>query len=115
MNEMNNRVTLTVGGMEYGGWKSVEISADLERQFRTFKLNITWQWPGQTVDQRIKPGDACEVRIGKDLVLTGYVFKAPISYDGRQISRASKAVLTLRIWWIAPRPIVRISGTASRC
>jgi len=78
MNEMDNRVTLTVGGMEYGGWKSVEISADLERQFRTFKLNITWQWPGQTVDQRIKPGDACEVRIGKDLVLTGYVFKAPI-------------------------------------
>jgi prophage tail gpP-like protein len=26
------------------------------------------------------------VRIGKDLVLTGYVFKAPIRYDGRQIS-----------------------------
>ena len=33
-----------------------------------------------------KPGDPCEVKIGKDLVLTGYVFKAPISYDGRQIS-----------------------------
>ncbi len=41
---------------------------------------------GQTVDQRIKPGDPCEVKIGQDLVLTGYVFKAPISYDGRQIS-----------------------------
>ena len=86
MNDMDNRVTLTVGGLEYGGWKSVEITADLERQFRTFKLNITWQWPGQTVDKRIQPGDACEVRIGQDLVLTGYVFKAPISYDGRQIS-----------------------------
>ncbi|WP_213937503.1 phage baseplate assembly protein [Pseudomonas sp. dw_612] len=86
MNEMDSRVTLTVGGMDYGGWKSVDITADLERQFRMFKLNITWQWPGQTVDQRIKAGDSCEVRIGKDLVLTGYVFKAPISYDGRQIS-----------------------------
>jgi prophage tail gpP-like protein len=86
MNDTDNRVTLTVGDMEYGGWKSVEISADLERQFRTFKLDITWQWPGQTVDQRITAGDACEVRIGKDLVLTGYVFKAPIRYDGRQIS-----------------------------
>ncbi|WP_445179551.1 phage baseplate assembly protein [Pseudomonas sp. McL0111] len=86
MTEMDNRVTLSVGDMEYGGWKSVEITADLERQFRTFKLDITWQWPGQTLDQRIKPGDPCEVRIGKDLVLTGYVFKAPISYDGRQIS-----------------------------
>ncbi|MDI2141751.1 MULTISPECIES: phage baseplate assembly protein [unclassified Pseudomonas] len=86
MSETDNRVTLTVGDMEYGGWKSVQITADLERQFRTFKLDITWQWPGQTVDQRIKAGDPCEVRIGKDLVLTGYVFKAPISYDGRQIS-----------------------------
>ena len=86
MSEMDNRVTLTVDNMEYGGWKSVEITADLERQFRTFKLDITWQWPGQTVDKPIKPGDPCEVKIGNDLVLTGYVFKAPISYDGRQIS-----------------------------
>lgn len=43
MNEMDNHVTLTVNNMEYGGWKSVEITADLERQFRTFKLDITWQ------------------------------------------------------------------------
>ncbi|MGG2021287.1 phage baseplate assembly protein [Pseudomonas sp. S8] len=86
MSEIDNRVTLTVDNMEYGGWKSVEITADLERQFRTFKLDITWQWPGQTVDKPIKPGDPCEVKIGQDLVLTGYVFKAPIRYDGRQIS-----------------------------
>lgn len=86
MNDMDNHVTLTVNEMEYGGWKSVEITADLERQFRTFKLDITWQWPGQTVDLPIKPGDPCEVKVGKDLLLTGYVFKAPIRYDGRQIS-----------------------------
>ncbi len=47
MSEIDNRVTLTVNNMEYGGWKSVEITADLERQFRTFKLDITWQWPGR--------------------------------------------------------------------
>jgi Mu-like prophage tail protein gpP len=86
MNELDNSVLLTVDGLEYGGWKSVEITADLERQFRTFKLDITWQWPGQTVDRPIRPGAPCQVRIGCDLVLSGYVFKAPISYDGRQIS-----------------------------
>ncbi|MFJ7109130.1 phage baseplate assembly protein [Pseudomonas sp. NPDC098740] len=86
MSELDNKVTLTVDGLEYGGWKSVQITADLERQFRTFKLDITWQWPGQTLVRRIQPGAPCEVRIGNDLVLTGYVFKAPISYDGRQIS-----------------------------
>ncbi|MDI2594156.1 baseplate protein [Pseudomonas sp. N3-W] len=86
MDDHDNRVTLTVDSLEYGGWKSVEITADLERQFRTFKLDITWQWPGQTSVRRIRPGAPCEVRIGNDLVLTGYVFKAPASYDGRQIS-----------------------------
>lgn len=85
MSELDNKVTLTVDGLEYGGWKSVQITADLERQFRTFKLDVTWQWPGQTTVRRIQPGAPCEVRIGNDLVLTGYVFKAPISYDGRQI------------------------------
>ncbi|AEA67286.1 MULTISPECIES: phage baseplate assembly protein [Pseudomonas] len=86
MNELDYAVSLTVGGLDYGGWKSVEISADLERQFRTFKLDITWQWPGQTQAVPIRPGDECQVRIGADLVLSGYVFKAPVSYDGRQIS-----------------------------
>jgi len=86
MTEPENTVTLTVDGLDYGGWKSVEISADLERQFRTFTLNITWQWPGQTLVKPIKPGSRCQVRIGSDLVLTGHVYKAPVSYDGRQIS-----------------------------
>lgn len=86
MNELDNRVLLTVDDLQYGGWKSVEITADLERQFRTFKLDITWQWPGQDKVRRIQPGAACKVTIGNDLVLTGYVFKAPVSYDGQKIS-----------------------------
>lgn len=86
MNELDNTVTLNVDGLDYGGWKSVEISADLERQFRTFSLNITWQWPGQTLTAPIKPGARCQVRIGCDLVLTGFVFQAPVSYDGTHIS-----------------------------
>jgi prophage tail gpP-like protein len=86
MDELANIVTLTVDGLEYSGWKSVEISADLERQFRTFSLTITWQWPGQDQPVRILPGARCQVRIGCDLVLNGYVFKAPISYDDKQIS-----------------------------
>ncbi|MBU6956350.1 baseplate protein [Pseudomonas sp. CVAP len=86
MTDLANAVSLTVNGLDYGGWKSVEISADLERQFRTFTLNITWQWPGQTLAVPINPGSRCQVRIGCDLVLTGHVYKAPISYDGKQIS-----------------------------
>lgn len=86
MADLDNSVLLTLGGLDYGGWKSIEISADLERQFRSFKLGITWQWPGQVLPEPIKAGARCEVRIGCDLVLTGYVNKAPITYDGRQIA-----------------------------
>lgn len=86
MTDLENTVTLTVDGLDYGGWKSVQISADLERQFRSFTLAITWQWPGQTLAVPIRPGARCQVRIGCDLVLSGHVYKAPVSYDGRQIS-----------------------------
>lgn len=84
-----NRVRLVVGGVEYGGWKSVRISAGIERQARDFDLEVTDKWPGQTgIVERIRPGDACEVFIGDDKVLTGYVDATPIKYDGRGVSVA---------------------------
>lgn len=81
-----NAVTLSVDGLEYGGWKEVEISAGLERQARDFRLGITWRWPGQEVVRPIRQGAQCEVRIGNDLVLTGWVFATPINHDANQIS-----------------------------
>lgn len=82
-----NTVTLTVGGQEYGGWKSVRIGAGIERQARDFVLDVTDRWPGQTsIPRRIQPGDACQVFIGPDLVLTGYVDATPIKYDGKSVS-----------------------------
>ncbi len=81
-----NVVTLTVDEHDYAGWKSVEISAGIERQARSFDVSITWQWPGTEISHPITPGAACEVRIGGELILTGWVFAAPISYDGKQIT-----------------------------
>ncbi|KPX22609.1 Bacteriophage Mu P [Pseudomonas syringae pv. delphinii] len=81
-----NVVTLTVGDHDYAGWKSVEISAGIERQARSFEVSITWQWPGTEVAHPIMPGAACEVRIGGELILTGWVFAAPINYDGKQVT-----------------------------
>lgn len=81
-----NAVSLTVDGLDFGGWKTVEISAGLERQARDFTLGITWRWPGQAFAVPIRQGSKCEVRIGADLVLTGWVFATPISYDDKQIT-----------------------------
>lgn len=83
----SNLVTLVADGLEYGGWKSVEISAGIERQARDFTLGVTWRWPGSgEAPARIRSGSRCQVRIGADLVLTGYAYAAPVSYDARQVS-----------------------------
>lgn len=86
MAENQNTVSLTVDGLDYSGWKSVEITAGLEDQARSFSLSITWKWPGQDVAVPIRQGAKCQVRIGDDLVLTGWVFSTPIDYDHQKIT-----------------------------
>lgn len=77
-----NTVWLKVNGADYGGWKTVSITAGLDRQARDFDLEVTSRWPGKVdVQRRIAPFDSCQVLIGSDLVLTGYVDATPISYD----------------------------------
>lgn len=84
---MNDAVTLRVNGVDYGGWKDVEISAGIERQARDFNLAVTRNWPGETdIPRRVKPGDVCEIWIGNDKLLTGYVDSTPISYDAKQVN-----------------------------
>lgn len=85
---MSNVVTLTVNGQSYGGWKDVRITAGIERMARDFALTVTDRWPGSDIARRIRPGDACEVRIGNDLVVTGHVDATPIRYDANDISVA---------------------------
>lgn len=84
----HNAVTLSVNGLDYRGWKKVSISAGIERQARDFRLGVTWSWPGQVQEIPVRQGDRCEVRIGADLVLTGWVFGTPISYDARSVERS---------------------------
>lgn len=82
-----NAVRLLVNGQDFGGWKEVSISAGIERQARDFTLSVTDRWPGATdIPRRIRPGDLCEVFIGTDKVLTGYVDATPISYNAKQVA-----------------------------
>lgn len=82
-----NKVTLRVNGLDYDGWKEVEIAAGIERQARDFSLSVTQRWPGATdIPRGIRQGDMCELFIGTDKLLTGYVDATPIHYDGGSIS-----------------------------
>jgi len=59
-------LTLRVGTTEHRGWESVTVSMDLEEAARSFSLEVSGE-------QDVTPDAACEVRIGGDLVVTGYV------------------------------------------
>lgn len=83
-----NAVTLSVNGLDYAGWKKVSISAGIERLCRDFKLDVTWRWPGQVEEIPIRQGDYCQVRIGGDLVLSGWIFGTPVSYDSKSVTRS---------------------------
>lgn len=85
--ENPNAVTLSVNGLNYGGWTSVRITAGIERQARDFSLDVTWRWDNTGDPRPIRHGSRAEVWIGRDKVLTGCVDATPIRYDARQISR----------------------------
>lgn len=86
---MSDEVTLRVNGLEYGGWLEVEITAGIERQSRSFSLSITRTWPGaKELPRRVKPFDLCEVFIGSEKVLTGFIDATPIRYDSKSIAVA---------------------------
>lgn len=85
-----NDVSLRVDGQDFAGWKSVRISAGIERIARDFELSITRKWPGTDIAQRVRPGMPCEVYIGSDKLVTGYIDATPIRYDGQSVSVAIK-------------------------
>lgn len=83
---MKSRVKLLVDGMEYSGWTSVDITAGIERQCREFTLGITWNWPGnEGRSLRIQQGQRCQLYVDDELLLTGFVFATPVSYNATTI------------------------------
>lgn len=76
-----NLVTIRTGGRELKGWTDVTITAGITMAARSFSVGVTYRWPeAKTVLNAFDLGDPCEVWIGSDPVITGYIFANPISY-----------------------------------
>lgn len=80
---MNNDVTITANGVTVGGWQSVRISRSVERMAADFDLSMTERFPGAVTDVTLPPQSSCEIRIGDDLVLSGFVDRLSIGLDAR--------------------------------
>lgn len=81
MTLFNNDLTLVVGGRELSGWTSVRVSRGIERCPSDFDIEMTEKYPGNPFDITAQGGDACQVLIGDDLVITGYIDRVSPSFD----------------------------------
>lgn len=70
---MSDVVSLKIGSDLYEGWQDVSIETALDSLAGSFSLALTERFPDHPELWVIEDGAACEVRIGDDLVITGYV------------------------------------------
>lgn len=68
-----DKVNLFINGKIYDGWKSAEIKRSLKAASGSFSLSVTDRWTQKQEPWIIAPGDSAELKIGSDLILTGYI------------------------------------------
>lgn len=85
---MSDTVILKVNGFEYRGWLSVEIKRSMKAICGMFTLSVTDSWQRQKKPWIIIPGDYCEVFIGEELLISGYIDDIDYSSNatGRKIT-----------------------------
>ena len=66
-------VSIVVGGTQIRGWESVLIRIGIEIMPGTFEISTTEFDPTHLLSLTILEGSPCQVMIGSDLVITGYV------------------------------------------
>jgi prophage tail gpP-like protein len=70
---MNDEVVLKVNGMNYRGWVSIEIKESIRSLAGMFNLTVTDSWSLKKKPWFIVPGDYCELFIGADQMISGYI------------------------------------------
>jgi prophage tail gpP-like protein len=76
-------LTLTVGGKALSGWQRVSVTRSLDTMPASFDIQVTERFP-QSAQVDIPPGAPCTIKIGNDLVLTGYVDRYDISLSAAE-------------------------------
>lgn len=85
MNDQN-RVTLVCNGMEFSGWLSVRIESSLQSLCRAAQVSATRQAGENDLTASINVGDAATVRIGDDVVITGWITSKNTEYSATSVN-----------------------------
>ena len=73
-------VTLVISGRRLIGWTSATVTRALETIAGRFSISLTERDPGTDMRRAISPGEACQVELDGERVLTGYVDSVSPSY-----------------------------------
>lgn len=65
--------SIVIRGRRYSGWKSVEIIRGIEQAASTFAFEATFKSPTGIEDIQVRADDPCNVYLGDDLIITGYI------------------------------------------
>jgi prophage tail gpP-like protein len=74
-----SKVTLLIDGVRWDGWKSFELTRQLDALCAEFALGLTDRWTPGMVAMPLAAGMPCEVRLDDSVFLTGYIDKADFS------------------------------------
>ncbi len=76
-------LTIRTNQRELSGWMFSNVTRSLENFPSTFVISLTEVSPEQASKAVVIPGATCEIVLGADLVLTGYIDAYQPSYSGR--------------------------------
>lgn len=64
---------LKINGLLFGGWKTLRAEVGIEQCSGAFELGVMDRWAGQASVWEINAGDACELLLANQTIITGYV------------------------------------------
>jgi prophage tail gpP-like protein len=80
-------LTLFVGGKALSGWQTVSITCGIEIMPTSFAISLTELYPTEATEAVIQPGQSCVLKIGDDVILTGYIdrYRSTVSATGHTV------------------------------
>jgi len=83
---MPESIHLIVDGQRYGGWQKLRVRRSMQQIANSFEVTITEKWPGTEARRPITAGAECELALGGDRVIAGFVDDVNPSYDSESHS-----------------------------
>jgi len=71
--DVRTDMALTARGMVYSDWIGIKFERGIDRLSSSFDIAVSERWAVDNAPWQIRPFDPCTLKIGSDLVLTGYV------------------------------------------